>query len=49
MERIDSVRIVEVIVVIGVNGQGTEKDPVRRVVEYWTKDGQKIAEIEAFN
>lgn len=49
MDRIDSVRLIDVIVVKGVKGQGTEKDPVRRVVEYWTKDGKKIAEIEDAN
>lgn len=46
MNRVDGARLIEVIVVYGIKGQGTEKDPVRRVFEYWTKDGKKIAEIE---
>ena len=44
--RIDSVHIVEVIVIEAVKGQGTSEDPIRRVDVYWTKDGKKIAEIK---
>lgn len=49
LNRLDRVRIVELIEIEAVKGQGTEKDPIRRVKSYWTKDGKIIAEIEDTN
>lgn len=40
----DSVKIIQVIVVIGVRGEGTNKNPVRHVTQYWSLDGQFLAE-----
>ncbi len=42
--QIRNVRVVEVIRVSGVTGKGlANDDPVREVIEYWTKDGKLIA------
>ena len=38
-----SAQIVEVIEVKTVKGKGTDKDPMRIIVEYWSKDGQLLA------
>ena len=27
-------------------GAGTEKDPVRRITQYWTTDGHLLAEVD---
>lgn len=43
-ERIDSVRVVELICVELVRGFGTPDDPIRAVRQWWTKDGRKVAE-----
>lgn len=41
------VELVEVIHVIATRGKGTEKDPVRPVDQYWSKDGELLAEKDA--
>lgn len=38
------VEIVEVIHVEATRGNGTEENPVRIVHQYWSKDGQLLAE-----
>jgi hypothetical protein len=38
------VELVEVIHVIATRGKGTEKDPVRPIDQYWSKDGNLLAE-----
>lgn len=46
-EQVEPVREVEEITVIKVvtlRGEGTEDDPCREATEYFTPDGQKLAE-----
>jgi hypothetical protein len=42
----DSVRVIEVIEVRMRVGNGSGDDPVREVVQYWAKDGTKLAEVD---
>lgn len=41
------VELVEVIHVKAARGSGTEKDPVRIVHQYWSKDGVLLAENDS--
>lgn len=41
------VELVEVIHVEAARGSGTEKDPVRIVHQYWSKDGVLLAENDS--
>ncbi len=41
MER---VRVIKVIETISKKGNGTKKDPVRYIVQYWSLKGKLIAE-----
>lgn len=43
--RIDSCKIVEVIKIEYIKGEGTKEDPIRNVEEYRTLDGYVIARI----
>ena len=43
---IEFARIVEVIKVRTVKGDGTQCNPMRSVIQYWEKDGRLIAEKE---
>lgn len=38
------VKVVRVIEVRAIRGEGTEKDPVREVVQFWSFDGMLLAE-----
>lgn len=40
----DAARIVELIETRSIRGAGTLDDPVREVLQYWTKTGHFIAE-----
>ena len=40
-----SCKLVKVIQVIAIEGKGTEKDPIRESVSYFTLDGELIAKI----
>lgn len=40
--NIDSVEIVELVKIKHTIGNGTEENPSREIVEYWTKDGDFI-------
>ena len=42
--RLCSVKVVEVVQVIAQVGTGTEGDPVRDVITFWTTDGRFIGE-----
>lgn len=42
----DSARVVQVIETISLKGAGTEADPVRYIKQYWTFDGELLAERE---
>lgn len=39
LKRAELVEVIRILVVIG---KGTNEDPVRREVQYWTKDGKLI-------
>jgi len=43
----DSVELVEVIRTVAARGEGTDKNPVRMVEQYWSKDGQLLAEHDS--
>lgn len=36
--------LISVIKTISTKGDGTENDPYRRVVQYWTVDGELLCE-----
>ena len=38
----DSARVEQVIVTRALKGAGTENDPCREVIQYWTLDGELI-------
>lgn len=38
------VKLIEVIQVITSRGTGTKDDPVKRIVQYWSKKGTLLAE-----
>lgn len=40
-----SCKLVKVIQVIAIEGKGTEKDPIRESVSYFTLDGELIAKL----
>ncbi len=40
-------KVIQVIVTdLGVIGKGVLGDPVRRITQYWTLDGQLLAEVD---
>lgn len=43
----DSAKLEQVIVTKAMRGAGTENDPVREVVQYWSLDGELLFEKEA--
>lgn len=40
----DSARVEQVIVTSALKGAGTENDPCREVIQYWTFDGKLLCE-----
>lgn len=42
----DSAKIETVIVTRALKGAGTENDPVREVVQYWSLEGELLCEKE---
>lgn len=40
----DSAKIVPVIVTESLRGKGSEEDPVRKVKQYWSCEGELLAE-----
>lgn len=44
----DSARVISVIETKAVRGRGTSDDPVREVTEYWSLDGEKLAERDDY-
>lgn len=40
----DSARVEQVIVTRALKGVGTENDPCREVIQYWTLDGKLLCE-----
>lgn len=43
-----SARLVEVIEVKTAKGEGTDKDPMRIITEYWSKDGKLLAVNDSY-
>lgn len=44
----DSAKVIQVIETISLRGSGTDKDPVRAVKQFWSFDGDLIAESDFF-
>ncbi|WP_195334353.1 hypothetical protein [Enterocloster bolteae] len=42
----ESVRVMEVIEIMALKGDGTEKDPVRKITQYWDMKGNFLAEYD---
>ena len=42
----ESVRVMEVIEIVALKGDGTEKDPVRKITQYWDMQGNFLAEYD---
>lgn len=45
--QVSEVKIVELIQVIFIRGDGTIESPIRTVKQYWTKDGKLVAEVDS--
>lgn len=46
----DSARVIQVIQTTALRGTGVdEKDPCRRVIQYWSLDGKLLAERDDFS
>lgn len=43
-----SARLIEVIEVITTRGKGVQGDPVREVRQYWSKEGELLAECDSW-
>lgn len=41
-----SAKVIQVIETKAVRGLGTEKDPIRDVIQYWDLDGNFLAEMD---
>lgn len=41
---VTSASIIEVICTVSYRGSGTEEDPLRPILNYWSKDGLLLAE-----
>ena len=44
----DSARVIQVIETRSARGCGTEEQPSRIVTEYWSLDGDKLAECDPY-
>lgn len=44
----DRARVIEVIETVSIRGSGSEEDPVRKVFQYWSTDGELLAEKDEF-
>lgn len=42
----DSAKVIQVIETKAKRGLGTEKDPVREIIQYWDLDGNFLAEMD---
>lgn len=43
----DSAQVIQVIETISLRGTGTDDDPVRAVRQYWSFNGELLAEFDA--
>jgi hypothetical protein len=41
-------KLIEVIETVSLKGEGVEGDPVRHVIQYWSKDGVLLAENDSW-
>lgn len=44
---VDSAKIIQVIETVALKGAGTEADPIRYIKQYWTFDGELLAEKDS--
>lgn len=42
----DCAEVIQVIKTVSLRGIGIDKDPARLVTEYWSLDGEKLAEAD---
>lgn len=42
----DSARVIEIIETTSLKGSGSETDPCRQVTQYWSLEGELLAERE---
>ena len=42
----DSAKVIQVIVTESVVGRGTEEDPTRSILQYWSLNGEFLAKVE---
>lgn len=40
----DKAKIIQLIITCALKGSGTENDPYREVIQYWTLDGELLFE-----
>lgn len=45
---VDSARVIPVIVTKSARGSGAKDQPTRTVTEYWSLDGEKLAEKDSY-
>lgn len=46
---VDSARVIQVIETKTARGSGTPDQPVRQITEYWSLDGEKLAENDVIS
>lgn len=44
----DHARVIQVIETIAMRGTGEPDQPIRRVIEYWSLEGKKLAEDDPY-
>lgn len=44
---VDNARVIKVIETVALKGAGTEADPIRYIKQYWTFDGELLAEKDS--
>lgn len=42
----DSAKVIRVIVTESVVGRGTEEDPIRSILQYWSLNGEFLAKVD---
>ena len=42
----DSAKVIQVIVTESVVGRGTEEDPTRSILQYWSLTGEFLAKVD---
>ena len=44
--HVDSTKIVSVIEVKSIRGEGTEEDPIEQITEYFSLEGERLARVK---